>query len=225
MTATHRAQQTAPVPTASPSAGRSTAGLLQIRLSQWRTRVLLPRLAGLPTRLRCHRLRRSRRGSSRGRRRSARHRAIRSAATANPARLAADMPHSRTRSACEGFAVTGFSFGGPCARACAYALPGRVTRAGLISCLAPVDDPVAERGHGAAGEPLDRGTHGGRKDVLEGPALVGHRVPVLSGHQEPERSSGSLAVGRAEWEGVGESGLLEYALHALRISRAISSRR
>jgi hypothetical protein len=126
------------------------------------------------------------------------------------------MPHSRTRSACEGFAVTGFSFGGPCARACAYALPGRVTRAGLISCLAPVDDPVAERGHGAAGEPLDRGTHGGRKDVLEGPALVGHRVPVLSGHQEPERSSGSLAVGRAEWEGVGESGFFEDAVHVRR---------
>jgi pimeloyl-ACP methyl ester carboxylesterase len=44
------------------------------------------------------------------------------------------------------FSVFGFSFGGPYARACAYALPERVTRAGLISCLAPVDDPAAKRG-------------------------------------------------------------------------------
>ena len=44
------------------------------------------------------------------------------------------------------FAVLGFSFGGPYARACGYALPTRVTRVGLISCLAPVDDPAAKRG-------------------------------------------------------------------------------
>lgn len=46
----------------------------------------------------------------------------------------------------ERFAVLGFSFGGPYARACGYALPTRVTRVGLISCLAPVDDPAAKRG-------------------------------------------------------------------------------
>jgi pimeloyl-ACP methyl ester carboxylesterase len=44
------------------------------------------------------------------------------------------------------FAVLGFSFGGPYARACAYALPERVTRAGLLSCLGPIDDPAAKRG-------------------------------------------------------------------------------
>jgi pimeloyl-ACP methyl ester carboxylesterase len=48
------------------------------------------------------------------------------------------------------FAVFGFSFGGPYVRACAYALPERVTRAGLISCLAPVDDSAAKRGMPAA---------------------------------------------------------------------------
>jgi pimeloyl-ACP methyl ester carboxylesterase len=44
------------------------------------------------------------------------------------------------------FSVFGFSFGGPFVRACAYALPERVIRAGLISCLAPVDDADAKRG-------------------------------------------------------------------------------
>lgn len=44
------------------------------------------------------------------------------------------------------FAVLGFSFGGPYARACAYALPDRVTYAGLVSCLGPIDDPTAKRG-------------------------------------------------------------------------------
>jgi pimeloyl-ACP methyl ester carboxylesterase len=34
------------------------------------------------------------------------------------------------------FAVLGFSFGGPYARACAYALPGRVTYAGLFPASA-----------------------------------------------------------------------------------------
>ena len=48
------------------------------------------------------------------------------------------------------FAVFGFSFGGPYVRACAYALPERVIRAGLISCLAPVDDTAAKRGMPAA---------------------------------------------------------------------------
>jgi pimeloyl-ACP methyl ester carboxylesterase len=50
----------------------------------------------------------------------------------------------------ERFAVLGFSFGGPYARACAYALPERVTRAGLVSSLGPVDDPDARRGMPAA---------------------------------------------------------------------------
>jgi pimeloyl-ACP methyl ester carboxylesterase len=44
------------------------------------------------------------------------------------------------------FAVFGFSFGGPYARACATALPDQVTRAGLVSCLGPIDDPDAKRG-------------------------------------------------------------------------------
>jgi pimeloyl-ACP methyl ester carboxylesterase len=45
----------------------------------------------------------------------------------------------------ERFAVLGFSFGGPYARACAHALARRVTRAGLVSCLGPID-PDAKRG-------------------------------------------------------------------------------
>jgi len=44
------------------------------------------------------------------------------------------------------FAVLGFSFGGPYARACAYAFADRVTRAGLVSCVGPIDDPAAKRG-------------------------------------------------------------------------------
>lgn len=44
------------------------------------------------------------------------------------------------------FAVVGFSFGAPYARACARALPERVTRAGLVSGLGPIDDPAARRG-------------------------------------------------------------------------------
>jgi pimeloyl-ACP methyl ester carboxylesterase len=44
------------------------------------------------------------------------------------------------------FAVAGFSFGGAYARACAYALPEKVTRAGLVSCLGPIDDPAAKQG-------------------------------------------------------------------------------
>jgi pimeloyl-ACP methyl ester carboxylesterase len=46
----------------------------------------------------------------------------------------------------ERFAVLGFSFGGPYARACAHVLADRVTRAGLVSCLGPIDDPDAKRG-------------------------------------------------------------------------------
>jgi pimeloyl-ACP methyl ester carboxylesterase len=46
----------------------------------------------------------------------------------------------------ERFAVLGFSFGGPYARACAYVLADRVTRAGLVSCLGPIDDSNAKRG-------------------------------------------------------------------------------
>ncbi len=35
-------------------------------------------------------------------------------------------------------------------RACAYALPDRVARAGLVSCLGPIDDPTARRRMSAA---------------------------------------------------------------------------
>jgi pimeloyl-ACP methyl ester carboxylesterase len=44
------------------------------------------------------------------------------------------------------FAVLGFCFGGPYARACAYALPERVIRAGPVSCLGSIDDSTAKRG-------------------------------------------------------------------------------
>ena len=37
------------------------------------------------------------------------------------------------------FAVCGFSFGGPYARACAYKMPDRIMCAGLISCLGAVE--------------------------------------------------------------------------------------
>jgi len=47
----------------------------------------------------------------------------------------------------ERFAVFGHSFGGPYVRACA--LPERVARAGLVSCIGPID-PVALRGMPAA---------------------------------------------------------------------------
>ena len=45
--------------------------------------------------------------------------------------------------AIERFAVLGFSFGGPFARACAYAMPERVTLAVLVSAVGPLDDPAA----------------------------------------------------------------------------------
>ncbi|HEY1774825.1 MAG TPA: alpha/beta hydrolase [Solirubrobacteraceae bacterium] len=41
------------------------------------------------------------------------------------------------------FAVLGFSFGGPYARACAYAMPERVRVAALVSSSGPLDDPDA----------------------------------------------------------------------------------
>ena len=44
------------------------------------------------------------------------------------------------------FSVIGGSGGGPYALACAYELPGRVTRAGLISGVGPYDAPGATRG-------------------------------------------------------------------------------
>jgi pimeloyl-ACP methyl ester carboxylesterase len=47
--------------------------------------------------------------------------------------------------AIERFVVVGFSFGGPYARACAYALSSRVTTAGLISCLGATDDAASRR--------------------------------------------------------------------------------
>lgn len=43
------------------------------------------------------------------------------------------------------FAVLGFSFGGPYARVCGYALGDRVTRVVLVSSIGPLDDPAAGR--------------------------------------------------------------------------------
>jgi pimeloyl-ACP methyl ester carboxylesterase len=45
--------------------------------------------------------------------------------------------------AIERFAVLGFSFGGPFARACAYAMPERVSLAVLVSAVGPLKDPAA----------------------------------------------------------------------------------
>jgi pimeloyl-ACP methyl ester carboxylesterase len=44
------------------------------------------------------------------------------------------------------FAVLGISGGGPYAAACAWKLSGRLTRAGIVSCLAPIDVPGATAG-------------------------------------------------------------------------------
>jgi pimeloyl-ACP methyl ester carboxylesterase len=44
------------------------------------------------------------------------------------------------------FAVLGISGGGPYAAACAWKLSNRLTRAGIVSCLAPLDVPGATAG-------------------------------------------------------------------------------
>jgi len=44
------------------------------------------------------------------------------------------------------FAVLGISGGAPYAAACAWKLPDRLTRAGIVSCLAPLDVPGATAG-------------------------------------------------------------------------------
>jgi pimeloyl-ACP methyl ester carboxylesterase len=44
------------------------------------------------------------------------------------------------------FAVTGWSFGGPYAMACAYKIPERITAAGLIDSFAPYDRPNSTAG-------------------------------------------------------------------------------
>jgi pimeloyl-ACP methyl ester carboxylesterase len=44
------------------------------------------------------------------------------------------------------FAVLGISGGGPYAAACAWRLPDRLTRTGIVSCLAPLDVPAATEG-------------------------------------------------------------------------------
>jgi pimeloyl-ACP methyl ester carboxylesterase len=44
------------------------------------------------------------------------------------------------------FAVTGWSFGGPYALACAYKIPERITAVGLISSFAPYDRPNSTAG-------------------------------------------------------------------------------
>ena len=47
------------------------------------------------------------------------------------------------------FAVMGYSGGGPYAAACAYCIPDRLTAAGLVSSIAPLDNPQIIRGmHG-----------------------------------------------------------------------------
>jgi pimeloyl-ACP methyl ester carboxylesterase len=72
------------------------------------------------------------------------------APTPQPGRTVLDWPNDvaglADALALDRFAVLGFSFGGSYARACAFALPNRVTRAGLVSCLGPIDDPAAKRG-------------------------------------------------------------------------------
>ncbi len=49
----------------------------------------------------------------------------------------------------ERFAVMGYSGGGPYAAVCAYSIPDRLTAAGLVSSIAPLDSPEMTRGmHG-----------------------------------------------------------------------------
>jgi pimeloyl-ACP methyl ester carboxylesterase len=49
----------------------------------------------------------------------------------------------------ERFAVMGYSGGGPYAAVCAYSIPDRLTAAGLVSSIAPLDTPEMTRGmHG-----------------------------------------------------------------------------
>lgn len=126
----------------------------------------------------------------------------------------------------ESFAVVGFSFGGPYARACAYALPERVTRAGLISCLGPIDDPAAKRGmpaptrYGLAAARLSpllarpmvwvtaRQARGGKmidalsKSMSPPDAEVLRRGDVAGALAESLSESFRQGIGPATWDGV-----------------------
>jgi pimeloyl-ACP methyl ester carboxylesterase len=67
-----------------------------------------------------------------------------------PRRTLADWPDDvlqlEAALALDRFAVLGISGGGPYAAACAWKLSDRLTRAGIVSCLAPLDVPGATAG-------------------------------------------------------------------------------
>jgi pimeloyl-ACP methyl ester carboxylesterase len=124
------------------------------------------------------------------------------------------------------FSVFGFSFGGPYARVCAYALPDRVVRAGLVSCLGAVDDPAGRRamppatryGLGAArispllARPMvwmtARQARGGKmvaqlsKSMAPSDAEVLSRSEVAAGLGRSLAESFRQGVGAATWDGV-----------------------
>lgn len=87
------------------------------------------------------------------------------------------------------FAVLGFSFGGPYARACAYALPERVTRAILVSAVGPLDDPDAGRSL------LPRGLQLTLALARRSPALA---LPLLWRSARQTRA-GALRRGLPDW--------------------------
>ena len=77
--------------------------------------------------------------------------------TRRPGRAIADWPDDVRELAdalgIERFAVIGISGGGPYAAACAWGLPGRITRAGIISGVAPPDGPGLASGLRRPGAP------------------------------------------------------------------------
>src|SRR5918996_4665095 len=92
---------------------------------------------------------------------TARSRRIRMIAVDRPGMGRSDFPPRRTlvdwpddvvevaaAVALDRFAVLGISGGGPYAAACAWKLSDRLTRAGLVSCLTPLDVPGATAGMG-----------------------------------------------------------------------------
>jgi pimeloyl-ACP methyl ester carboxylesterase len=93
------------------------------------------------------------------------------------------------------FAVLGFSFGGPYARACAYALPDRVTYAGLVSCLGPIDDPAAKRGASACDDitRLRAGSGGSRRGWWRGGARRSRRALRARASRSGRRGRGRAA--------------------------------
>jgi len=97
--------------------------------------------------------------------------------------------------ALERFAVLGFSFGGPYARACAYAFPERVTRAGLVSCLGPIDDPAAKRG---MPPPTRYGLAAARLSPLLARPMVAFTARQSRGGKMVEQLAKSMAPADAE---------------------------